>query len=284
VYVGTISGGPPKLLTRRLDQPNAPNWLAPRRQEPVLLRDGQWVAFGMAERSTKSRSTAVACPLGEFGVMTGGNWGDEATSSSGRAGARMVCCSCPQTGGAGTPILELAKWRVVPYHVRRFCRVESDSPRGSRRPGQDNSPLTSSRSPIAPARHSHAESGRLVTCRVPSRVHEESDDVCRAVRPRADGNTRTAVAVLDDVAYDPIAGSAQYDVSRTGTLVYRRRVGDSMATVQWLDTTGKEKPLLSGPARMLERPECRPTASASRSPFRMEGIRMSGFTSPIVMR
>ena len=57
----------------------------------------------------------------------------------------------------------------------------------------------------------------------------------------------TAVAVLDDVAYDPIADGAQYDVSRTGTLVYRRRVGDSSATVQWLDTTGKQEPLLARP-------------------------------------
>ena len=68
----------------------------------------------------------------------------------------------------------------------------------------------------------------------------------------------TAVAVLDDVAYDPVANGAQYDVSRTGTLVYRRRVGDSSATVQWLDTTGKQEPLLARPGAYVGTPRVSP--------------------------
>ena len=68
----------------------------------------------------------------------------------------------------------------------------------------------------------------------------------------------TAVAVLDDVAYDPVANGAQYDVSRTGTLVYRRRGGDSSATVQWLDTTGKQEPLLARPGAYVGTPRVSP--------------------------
>ena len=51
---------------------------------------------------------------------------------------------------------------------------------------------------------------------------------------------------------------AQYDVSRTGTLVYRRRVGDSSATVQWLDTTGKQEPLLATPGAYVGTPRVSP--------------------------
>ncbi len=68
----------------------------------------------------------------------------------------------------------------------------------------------------------------------------------------------TAVAVLDDVAHDPIANGAQYDVSSTGTLVYRRSVGDSSATLQWLDMAGKQEPLLARPGAYVGTPRVSP--------------------------
>ena len=57
----------------------------------------------------------------------------------------------------------------------------------------------------------------------------------------------TAVPVLDDVAYDNTRGTGQFDVSRTGTLVYRRASGgaSAMTTVQWVDPTGRKEPLLA---------------------------------------
>src|SRR6187455_1808599 len=46
VFVGTISGGPPKLLTRRLDQPDATELAGTEGAvNPFFSRDGQWVAF-----------------------------------------------------------------------------------------------------------------------------------------------------------------------------------------------------------------------------------------------
>ena len=56
----------------------------------------------------------------------------------------------------------------------------------------------------------------------------------------------TAVAVLDDVVYDPVAHGAQYDVSRTGTL--------GVPAARWFQrdravarSTGKQEPLLAKP-------------------------------------
>ena len=65
----------------------------------------------------------------------------------------------------------------------------------------------------------------------------------------------TAVPVLDDVAYQPLTGTSQLDVSRTGTLVYRRASGGASAlmTVQWVDPTGKKEPLLAKPG-LYQRP------------------------------
>ena len=56
----------------------------------------------------------------------------------------------------------------------------------------------------------------------------------------------TAVPILDDVAYNPAVGAAQFDVAGNGTLVYRRSsaaASPGMVTLQWLDATGRKEPL-----------------------------------------
>jgi eukaryotic-like serine/threonine-protein kinase len=60
----------------------------------------------------------------------------------------------------------------------------------------------------------------------------------------------TAVPVLDGVAYETLSGAAHFDVSRTGTLVYRKASGgiaDRVTMVQWLDASGKKERLLPKP-------------------------------------
>ena len=59
----------------------------------------------------------------------------------------------------------------------------------------------------------------------------------------------TAVPVVDDVAHESIGGVGQFDVSRTGTLVYRRAIGgaSSLTTLQWVDATGRKEPLPAKP-------------------------------------
>jgi serine/threonine protein kinase len=59
----------------------------------------------------------------------------------------------------------------------------------------------------------------------------------------------TAVPILDDVAYVTPTGVSNFDVSRTGTLIYRKAQADVVArtTVQWVSppegATGKQEPL-----------------------------------------
>src|SRR5438876_8846996 len=62
---------------------------------------------------------------------------------------------------------------------------------------------------------------------------------------------RTAVPVLDDVAYDATFGFAQVDVSRTGTLAYRRNAGGGQLIAEWLDASGHAEPLTANPGRHL---------------------------------
>ena len=66
VYVGTISGGPPKLLTRRLDQPNATELAGTEGAvNPFFSRDGQWVAFWTGTRALQGPGRRRwPCPVG----------------------------------------------------------------------------------------------------------------------------------------------------------------------------------------------------------------------------
>jgi serine/threonine-protein kinase len=58
-----------------------------------------------------------------------------------------------------------------------------------------------------------------------------------------------AVPVVDDVASERTIGIGQFDVSRSGTLVYRRAIGGASAltTLQWMDATGRKQPLQARP-------------------------------------
>ena len=49
--------------------------------------------------------------------------------------------------------------------------------------------------------------------------------------------------ILDDVAYNSLNKGGQFDISGTGTLVYRRTSGEAQMTVQWVDPTGKKEAL-----------------------------------------
>ncbi len=70
----------------------------------------------------------------------------------------------------------------------------------------------------------------------------------------------TAVPVLDDVAYDAIANGAQFDVSSTGTLVYRRGAGAGSltSTMRWVAQGGTQQPVLGKPGAYLGTPRVSP--------------------------
>lgn len=69
----------------------------------------------------------------------------------------------------------------------------------------------------------------------------------------------TPVPLLDEVTYNPNNGSAQFDFSHTGMLLYRSggTAGSGQVTVQWLDSEGKTQPLLAKPDSYL-RPSLSP--------------------------
>ena len=79
----------------------------------------------------------------------------------------------------------------------------------------------------------------------------------------------TAVPVLDDVAYVSQSDAGHFDVSRAGTLIYRRASGapSAMTTLQWVDRRRQEG-AAAGDARRLSGP----TTVAGRQADRADGL------------
>jgi len=64
----------------------------------------------------------------------------------------------------------------------------------------------------------------------------------------------TAVPVVDDVAHEFLVGTGQFDVSRTGTLVYRRATAgaSTLMTMHWVDAAARREPLLEKPSSLTD--------------------------------
>jgi Tol biopolymer transport system component len=265
VYVASVAGGPRKLLTRRLDQPKATELAGTEgASNPFFSPDGRWVGFTDGTRLAKvSLDGGSVVPLAEMRVMTGGAWSEEGDILIGSgipssAGLLRI----PSTGGEPTPILELGNGEI--FHATPQILPEGKSVLLNvvgTPPSQNNylidvvSIADRSRKTVARGGGSprYVSSGHLIYTNKATMFAVPFD----LERMETRG---TAVAVLDDIAYDGVTNTAQFDVSRSGTLVYRRnsRPASTGTTVQWLDASGKLEPLLVKPDSYVGQPRVAP--------------------------
>jgi serine/threonine protein kinase len=257
IYVASAAGGPSKLFSKRLDQPNATDLPGTDgATHPFFSPDGQWVGF--TDPGSKLNKISVeggaVVSLGDYRA-TSTTWGEDGSLIACQAvGKGMVLLS--SSGGAATPVTELANGEVAHAFpqmlpggkavlftayiggpetdkasievVRLSDRRRSTLVRGGTSPhyvGLSN----------GPGHLVYSHKGTLFA--IPFDLN----------RLETRG---TAVRVLDGVNYEAFSGVAHFAVSRTGTLVYRKWDGgtaDRVTTVQWLDASGKNEPLLRKP-------------------------------------
>ena len=252
VFVGSVSGGTPRLFSQRLDG-SARTELAGTQGalNPSFSGDGQWVAFWRASRLAKVPVDGGAViPVATLDTMTGGSWTDDGgiVVGSGNPGTAGVFEVAPG-GGALSPLVELAKGEL--FHsfpqmlpgrkavlfaaVGTPPRVETTTVNVVSLADGRRKTLVRGTSPR------YLPSGHLVYATGAGMFAVLFDlDTLETIG--------TAVAILGDAALDPITGAAQYDVSQGGTLVYRKNVGGSPSApmrVNWLHRSGKQEPLLA---------------------------------------
>ena len=255
VYLASPSAGPPRLFTRRLDQSKAVELPGTTGAiGPVFSPDGQWVGFSGGGKFNKvSVQGGAVVPLADM-PFAGASWSDDGSIIiAGSTGLIRI----PSGGGTSTKVTESANGefgaafpQVLPggkavlfvsYATlsAEKASVEvvtlADGQRKTLVPGG-----TSAR--YLPTAN---RSGHLVYTNKETLFAVPFDLDRLELRG-------TAMPVLDDVAYQALSGGAQFDVSRSGTLVYRKRGGSTaqgMATIQWLtpsaDGAGKKEPLRS---------------------------------------
>ncbi len=250
------SGTPPRLFIRRLDQPNAVE--LPGTQgatAPFFSPDGQWVGFA-ADRGISKISVdgGAIVPLGDVATFRGASWDGD--------GSVIVASGVElrRAGTSGTPSalatpgdgeLGLFGPQSLPGGTAVLFSVDNQGDVNQSTiqvltlaDGQRKTVIRGGASGRYLATADGA--GHLVYLNQSTLFAVPFDVTTLEVRG-------DAVPILNDVASEDLAGLGQFDVSGTGTLVYRRDTGRGSAlnTLQWVDANGGRESLRAAPTSYL---------------------------------
>jgi len=255
-YVASLAGGPQKLFTRKLDRPNATELPGTEGAlYPVFSPDGQSVLFFNGKLNRISVEGGAVVPTSDRDAAS--IWGEYgsiavATGGYGDRGLTLI----PSNGGAAKPLTDLASGethhffaQVLPggkaalftVYTSVDANIDSASIEVVSLADRRRKTLVTGGAFAHYVATSNAASHLLYSHK--GTVFAIPFDLTRL-------ETRgPAVPVVDGVAYEKFTGAAIFDVSRTGTLVYRKASGggDRVTTVQWLDAAGKKESLLAKP-------------------------------------
>ena len=272
VFAGSVAGGVPALFARRLDDPTIVELAGTQGAVmPFFSPDGQWVAFwnnGRLEKAALAGGAVI--PLADLNVMGGGSWTDDGSLVvAAGLGLRLNGQPTPaglvrvaSGGGKPEPIVNIASGelffnfpQILPGHKGVLTSVIHTPPSletttidiVSMDDGRHKTLVRGATSPrYLPSGHvMYATRAGLFA--VPFDIEK--------LETRG-----AAVPIFGDAALDPISGGAQFDVSRGGTLVYRKNAGAAFAAtkVQWLDRAGRQEALLARPAVYASAPRLSP--------------------------
>jgi serine/threonine-protein kinase len=246
------SGNPPKLFTRRLDQPKAAE--LPGTQgaiEPFFSPDGQWIGFQSTGKLNKiSVEGGAVVPLGDF-AFAGASWGEDGYIYMGVRAKGLVRIGesggTPETVAAlGNEEAALTSPQILPggkaILFSAYTTANPDAASIRVMTLADHHPKTVSRGGTSPRYLATSNGiGHLVYLNKATLFAVPFD--LDKLETRG-----TALPILDDVDFNATFGHAQLSVSRGGTLVYRKGGGGSgLLTVAWLASDGKTQPLLAKP-------------------------------------
>jgi serine/threonine-protein kinase len=244
------SGSPTRLFIRRLDQSKAVELPATEgATAPFFSPDGQWVGFVSRGRANKiSVDGGAVIPLTDVANIIALIWGEDGSIviSASRKVLRI-----PPGGGPPETVAEVREGelrllasQVLPGGQAILFAADNPGPvdkttiNVATLGGHERNTLI--RGGATPRFLSTANGvGHLVYVRGATLFAVPFDLISRT--PRG-----AAVPMVDDVAHEQQAGVGQFDVSRTGTLVYRKAIGGAAAFTV-LDASGKSEPLHAKP-------------------------------------
>jgi Tol biopolymer transport system component len=249
------SGTPVKLFTRRLDQPKVTE--LPGTQSataPFFSPDGQWVGFSSGRKVNKiSVEGGAAVPLADTATFAGAFWAEDGSIFVSDAFGKGLL-RIPAGGGAPETIAGLGMGEnafALPQILPGGKAVLFSAVTSLDVDQNTIEVLTlADRHRKIVARGGQSPRYLATSSRVGHLVYVNKATLFAIPFDLARLETRgTAVPVVDDVAHQAQLNIGEFDVSRTGTLVYRRDSGTAsgMMTLRWVDATGKSELLLARP-------------------------------------
>ncbi|MSV32330.1 MAG: hypothetical protein EXQ57_07395 [Bryobacterales bacterium] len=242
-----------RLFTRRLSQPKATELPGTEgAQAPFFSPDGQWIAFvGGGKLKKISVEGGAAIALRDIFNARGGSWGEDHTIIA--ASTNGTLSRIPDTGGAPQPITELAQGEAVHRWPQILPGAKAVLFTANRTiSGFDNANIEAMSMPDG--RRKTLLRGGTFGRYLPAAngaghlVYVNKGTLFAvALDPDSLEISGTPVPVLPEVSYSPIAGAAQFDFSKDGTLVYRGGIDAEMVTLQWIDAEGKAQSLPAKP-------------------------------------
>jgi serine/threonine-protein kinase len=251
VYVSRGSDGVSRLNTRRLDQATVtelPGTDGAR--GPFFSPDGQWVGFwasgSLKKTAIDGGSPVVLCDAVD---LSGGSWGTDGNIIAAIGFGKLS--KVPSSSGPAAVVVDLMSESIDPRWPQvlpggtdvLFTAVGPQGPNGASI--EVLSLATGTRKVLVRG----GTYGRYLPNGYLTYVNQGTLFAVPFDLNRMEASSDTAVPVLDDVAYSSTFGFAQLDVSRTGTLVYRRSTAGGQLVAAWLDRSGKTEPVLMKPGQ-----------------------------------
>ena len=244
-----------RLFTRRLNQPKATELAGTEGAfAPFFSPDGQWVAFfGGGKLKKISVEGGAAIALCDAPVGRGGAWGEDQSIVVALTSVNGILSRIPGTGGTLQPLTELAQGEFThrwPKVLPGGKAVLFTASRASG--GYDNANIEAMSYPGG-ARKTLLRGGTfgryLPAANGAGHLVYVNKGTLFAVALDPDSLeiSGTPVPVLPEVSSSPITGTAQFDFSKDGTLVYRGGIDAGMVMLQWIDAEGKAQSLPAKP-------------------------------------
>ena len=248
-----------KLFTRRMDQPKAVELAGTDGAfAPFFSPDGQWVAFFSGGKLKKiSVDGGAAIALCDAPVARGGSWGEDGNIIAALVSGGGALSRIPSAGGAPTAVTQLAqgeathRWPQILPGGKAVLFTSHTSTNGF---DGANIEVVSLSGDGADHRRKILQRGGTFGRYLPGSngtghlVYINKGTLFAVPFDPGKLEVRgTPSPVLEEVASSTSNGSAQFEFSRNGTLVYRSGGGSGLLTVAWLDGAGKTQPLLAKP-------------------------------------
>jgi serine/threonine protein kinase/WD40 repeat protein len=241
--------GTPQLATRLLDQAKpTPVPGTENGADPFFSLDGQW--FGFAALGKLKKMPVHGGPVvtvSDAPIFRGGVWTEDGTivaSLDARAGLSRI----PAAGGAPQPFTRLVNGEAThrwPHMLPGGQAVLFTASKTTGSYDEANLEAVTLNTGQVTTVLKGGYFGRYTSGYL-TYLHQgvlwgvRFDTARLAVQG-------TPVPLLEDVASDQNYGSGQFDVSQTGTIVYRSGKTSSEWPIMWMEATGQTHPLLSKP-------------------------------------